>query len=85
MPKFAFLASGTLARSLTLRLLPPIVLLVGLDLVATWIITHKIEMSDWQLEDIFWLMVFGQFVLIALCIWVVVRGVRSGMRAVNQL
>jgi len=46
MPKFAFLASGTLARSLTLRLLPPIVLLVGLDLVATWIITHKIEMSD---------------------------------------
>ena len=85
MTKLAFLASGTLARSLTLRLLPPIVLLVGLDLVATWIITHKIEMSDWQLEDIFWLMVFGQFVLIALCIWVVVRGVRSGMRAVNQL
>ncbi len=85
MSKIAFLASGTLARNLILRLLPPIVLLVVLDLLATWVITHKIEMADWQLEDIFWLMVIGQLLLIALCVWVVVRGVRSGMRAVNQL
>ena len=85
MSKISFLASGTLARNLILRLLPPIVLLVVLDLLATWVITHKIEMADWQLEDIFWLMVTGQLVFIALCVWVVVRGVRSGMRAVNQL
>jgi two-component system sensor histidine kinase TctE len=85
MFKLSLLARGTLARNLTLKLLPPLVLLVGLDLLATWIITHKIEMADWQLEDIFWLMVLGQVGLIALCVWVVVRGVRSGMRAVNQL
>jgi len=85
MPKLALLTSGTLARSLTLRLLPPIILLIGLDLLATWVITHKIEMADWQLEDIFWLMVFGQMALITLCVWVVVSGVRSGMQAINQL
>ena len=75
MFKLSLLARGTLARNLTLKLLPPLVLLVGLDLLATWIITHKIEMADWQLEDIFWLMVLGQVGLIALCVWVVVRGV----------
>jgi len=81
----SLLASGTLARNLTIRLLPPIVLLVGLDLAATWVITHKLEMADWELEDIFWLMVIGQLGLILLCILVIVRGVRSGMRAVNLL
>lgn len=81
----SLLPAGSLARHLVLRLLPPILLLASLDLVATWIITHKIEMSDWQLEDIFWIMLAGQFVLIILFAWVVVQGVRSGMRAVNQL
>ncbi|KAF5302504.1 hypothetical protein FQR65_LT00876 [Abscondita terminalis] len=60
-------------------------LLVLLDLVATWVITHKIEMSLWMLEDFFWLMVAGQVALIALFTWVVVQGVRSGLRSVNHL
>ena len=84
-PTVSLLPAGSLARHLVVRLLPPIMLLAVLDLVATWIITHKIEMSDWQLEDIFWIMLAGQFVLIILFAWVVVQGVRSGMRAVNQL
>lgn len=81
----SLLPAGSLARHLVVRLLPPIILLAILDLLATWVITHKIEMSDWQLEDIFWVMLAGQFVLIVLFTWVVVQGVRSGMRAVNQL
>ncbi len=80
-----YLPAGSLARHLVFRLLPPIILLALLDLVATWVITHKIEMADWQLQDIFWLMVVGQLGLIVLFAWVVMQGVRSGMRAVNAL
>lgn len=79
------LPAGSLARLLVLRLLPPILLLSILDLAATWIITHKIEMADWQLEDIFWLLLAGQLLLIFLFAWVIIQGVRSGMRAVYQL
>ena len=64
--------------------MPPILLLVLLDLIATWVITHKIEMSMWMLEDFLWLMVLGQIVLIVMFTWVVVR-VRSGLRSVNHL
>ena len=82
---FSLLPAGSLARHLVLRLLPPIILLAVLDLAVTWIITHKIEMSAWQLEDIFWLMAIGQLIFIALFAWVVVQGVRSGMKAVTEL
>ena len=74
-----------LARHLVIRLMPPILLLVLLDLIATWVITHKIEMSMWMLEDFLWLMVLGQIVLIVMFTWVVVQGVRSGLRSVNHL
>ena len=57
------LPSRSLARHLVIRLMPPILLLVLLDLIATWVITHKIEMSMWMLEDFLWLMVLGQIVL----------------------
>lgn len=83
--RLSLLPAGSLARHLVFRLLPPIIVLAVLDLAVTWIITHKIEMSDWQLEDIFWLMASGQFVFIALFAWVVIQGVRSGMKAVTQL
>ena len=75
----------SLARHLVIRLMPPILLLVLLDLIATWVITHKIEMSMWMLEDFLWLMVLGQIVLIVMFTWVVVQGVRSGLRSVNHL
>ena len=79
------LPSRSLARHLVIRLMPPILLLVLLDLAATWVITHKIDMSLWMLEDFFWLMVVGQVLLIALFTGVVVQGVRSGLRSVNHL
>ena len=79
-----FLPAGSLARHLLIRLIPPILGLVVLDLVATWALTHKLEMAEWELEDIFWVMVIGQLVLIALLVWVVMHGVASGMQAVSQ-
>ncbi len=79
------LPSGSLARHLVVRLMPPILLLVLLDLAATWVITHKIDMSVWMLEDFFWLMVVGQILLIALFAGVIIQGVRSGLRSVNHL
>ncbi len=65
--------------------MPPILLLVLLDLAATWVITHKIDMTVWELEDFFLLMVVGQVMLMSLFAWVVVHGVRSGLRSVNLL
>jgi len=79
------LAGGSLARHLVIRLLPGILALMVLDLAATWIITHKLNLSDWLLEDIFWVMVAGQALLMALFAWVVVGGVRSGLHGVQRL
>jgi signal transduction histidine kinase len=79
------LPKGSLARYLVVRLLPAILLLFLLDLAATWVMTHKIDMALWMLEDFFWLMVLGQVILMLLFAWVVVHGVRSGLRSVNLL
>jgi signal transduction histidine kinase len=79
------LPRGSLARYLVVRLLPAILLLVLLDLAATWVMTHKIDMTLWELEDFFLLMVIGQVILMSLFAWVVVHGVRSGLRSVNLL
>lgn len=79
------LPKGSLARGLMLRLMPAILLLVVLDLVATYLITHKLEIQGWTLDEIFWVMVVGQCLLMILFSWVVVRGVRAGMRGVHVL
>jgi signal transduction histidine kinase len=79
------LPAGSLARRLVLRLMPPILLLVLLDLATTWVITYKIDMSAWTLDDFFWMMVVGQVVLVLLFAGAIVRGVRSGLRSVNHL
>ncbi|SPU50471.1 two-component sensor kinase [Bordetella trematum] len=79
------LPAGSLARRLVLRLMPPIMFLVLLDLAGTWVITHKIDMAVWMLEDFFWLMVIGQLLLMVLCAVVIVKGVRSGLRSVQDL
>ncbi len=68
----SYLPAGSLARHLFVRLLPPILTLAVVDLLATWVITHKLEMADWELEDIFWLMVVGQLLMVVLFAWVVV-------------
>ncbi|HEX7750028.1 MAG TPA: HAMP domain-containing sensor histidine kinase [Bordetella sp.] len=79
------LPSGSLARLLISGLMPPLMVLVLLDVAVTWVITHKLDMTVWMLEDFFWLIVAGQVLLILLFAGVVVHGVRSGLRSVNHL
>ena len=81
----SFLPKGSLARALMVRLMPAILLLVILDLAATYLITHKLEIQGWTLDEIFVVMVIGQCLLLSLFFWVVVRGVKAGMRGVHVL
>lgn len=76
---------GSLARHLVLRLLPAVIVLVVLDLIATWAMTRQISLDAWLLEDIFWSMIFSQFLLVLLFAWVLVSGVRSGLEPINRL
>ncbi len=80
-----FGAPNSLGRHLLVRLLPPLLLLVFLNLALTWFVSHKLDVEDWQLEDIIWLLLVGQLVLIIALIVVVLRGVRQGMHSVSQL
>jgi two-component system sensor histidine kinase TctE len=84
-PNNVLLPRASLARYLVLRLLPAIFLLVLLDLSVMWVITHKIDNDSWMIEDFFWLMVAGQVVLMASFAWVVIYGVRAGLKSVNRL
>ena len=59
--------------------------LVVIDIIVTWIMTRRIDMSEWVLRDIFWTMLAGQLILVALFAWVLVVGVRSGLKSVNRL
>jgi signal transduction histidine kinase len=81
----SFLPSGSLARHLVWRLLPPILGLALLDLFLTWVVTHQLEVAGWALQDMFWLLLVGQLLLIASMAWVVVQGVRTGLRAVSHV
>lgn len=74
-----------MARLLIMRLLPPIIALVLLDQTVTWIISHKLEMADWNREDVFWLMVVGETLLILLLVWVVISAVNRSMSSVEKL
>jgi hypothetical protein len=75
-----FGASDSLARHLLFRLLPPLLLLILLNLALTWFVSHKLDIEDWQLGDIIWLLLAGQLALIVALVVVVLRGVRLGMR-----
>jgi len=76
---------GSLARHLVKRLMPPIALLVALDLAVTWVLTRKMSIEEWVLEDIFWTMALMQIVLVALFAWVLLRGVQSGLASIHDL
>lgn len=80
-----FGAPNSLARHLLVRLLPPLLLLIFLNLGLTWFVSHKIDVEEWQLEDIIGLLLAGQLVLIGTLVAVVLRGVRLGMQTVSQL
>src|SRR3546814_17542728 len=76
---------GSLARHLVLRLFPAVIVLVVLDLSATWVMTRKMTMETWVLRDIFWTMVVSQVLLISVFAWVLISGVRSGLASINRL
>src|SRR5690606_3729380 len=76
---------GSLARRLVLRLFPAVVVLVLLDISATWVMTRKMSLEAWLLQDIFWTMVISQMLLISVFAWVLISGVRSGLASINRL
>lgn len=81
----AVMPPDSLARHLVLRLLPPVLFLVALDLMATWVMTTKINLEDWLLRDIFWSMLLSQLILVSLFTWVLISGVRSGLKSITRL
>ncbi|MDN3986333.1 sensor histidine kinase [Zwartia vadi] len=80
-----FPPAGSMARLLILRLLPPIIALVLLDQTVTWFVSYKLDMDEWHRDDIFWLMVVGQSLLIALLVWAVISAVKRSMASVEKL
>ncbi len=80
-----FSAPGSMARLLIIRLLPPIIALVLLDQTLTWFISYKLEIYEWRREDVFWLMVAGQAILVSSLIWVVISAVSRSMASVEKL
>lgn len=76
---------GSMARLLIVRLLPPIIALVLLDQTVTWFVSYKLDMDEWHRDDVFWLMVIGQSLLIALLVWVVISAVKRSMASVEKL
>ncbi|WP_300646922.1 HAMP domain-containing sensor histidine kinase [Paenalcaligenes sp.] len=79
------LRKNSLARHLMIRLFPPIALLVLLDLAVTWVLTSRMHLEDWLLRDIFWTMLLSQLLWVALFGWVLIAGLKSGLRAVERL
>uniref|UniRef100_UPI0033409650 sensor histidine kinase n=1 Tax=Castellaniella defragrans TaxID=75697 RepID=UPI0033409650 len=76
---------GSLARHLVQRLLPALMILVLIDLVATWFMTRGIAANAWLLRDLFWTMVFSQVFLVILFAWVLISGIRSELASINRL
>lgn len=80
-----FPAPGSMARLLIIRLLIPIIALVVLDQILTWLISHNLDTDEWRREDLFWLMLAGQALLIVLLIATVIRAVNRSMESVEKL
>lgn len=76
---------GSLMRHLLLRLIPPVVILVVIDLGITWFVVTQIDLDVWLWRDIFWAMLISQLLLVSLFAWVLVSGVRSGLDSVNRI
>ncbi len=75
----------SLTRHLMLRLVPPILILVAIDLGITWFVVTQINLDDWLWRDIFWAMLISQLLLVSLFAWVLASGVRSGLRSINRI
>ena len=77
--------TGSLARHLLCRLLPALVVLMALDVAATWWVTRQADAREWLAHELFWMMVLCQLMLVVGCAWVLVAGVRSGLASVRQV
>jgi len=75
---------GSLARRLVLRVLPAVLLLLLIDLLATWWITRDAGTYSEHPKG-FWMIVAGQIALLALFAWVLISGVRSGLHSITRL
>ncbi len=76
---------GSLSRHLILHLLPPVAVLVLVDLGITWIVATQLDLQVWLLRDIFWVMLISQILLMALFAWALLSAVRSGLASINVL
>lgn len=79
------LSKGSLSRYLIIRLMPALLVLFLLDFSVTWFITHEFSVVYWDLQDILLLILAGQVILVILFAWLVVYGIRSGLRSVNLI
>ncbi len=76
---------GSLARHLLVRMMPAVLVLVLMDLIVTWYFTGTISFEQWLERDLFWAMLLSQFVLLIVFGWVLIHGIRSGLKSVNRL
>lgn len=76
---------GSLARHLVVRLMPAVLVLVLMDAVVTWYFTGSMSLEEWLERDFFWAMLLSQLVLLLVFAWVLISGIRSGLRSVNRL
>lgn len=76
---------GSLARHLVLRLMPAVVVLIIMDVIATWYFTGTMSLEEWLERDLFWAMLLSQLVLLAVFGWVLISGIRSGLDSVSRL
>ena len=76
---------GSLARHLVVRLMPAVLVLIVMDLVVTWYFTGTISLEEWLERDLFWAMLLSQLALLVVFAWVLISGIRSGLKSVNRL
>ncbi|AIL32547.1 hypothetical protein IX83_03805 [Basilea psittacipulmonis DSM 24701] len=78
-------SKGSLVRYFLVRLVPALIMLILLDLLMTWIIIRKSFVSSFALDNIFYLMILAQVVLIVvfgLLVWV---SVRTGIELIRDI
>ncbi|MFA5662428.1 sensor histidine kinase [Castellaniella sp.] len=80
-----WLRTDSLVGRLLRRLFPALLVLIVIDLLATWYMTEVLQPEPWQLRDLFWAMLLLQVVLVGLFIWALVSGVRSELASVRRL
>jgi len=75
---------GSLARRLVLRVFPAVLLLLLIDLLATWWVARQ-SPEDWHANQLFWMIAAGQIALLALFTWVLISGVHAGLHSITHL